>query len=91
MHRMSLMGRAVVNGAVAGAAAAACLAVILALTALFSGGSHALPGLIDAAGGTTNGAASVEFTLGWVVLAAAAAAGAAIEAARVHRQVQHGS
>lgn len=91
MHRMSLLGQAVVNGAVGGAAAAACLAVILALTALFSGSSLALPGLIEAAGGTTNGAASVEFTLGWVVLAAAAAAGAALEAMRVRRQIQDGS
>ncbi|MFH5821146.1 hypothetical protein [Georgenia sp. AZ-5] len=74
--------RAALNGAIGGAAAAALLGLALALMALFTGGSVALPGLINAAGGMTNGAASVEFTVGWVVLAAAAAAGALFEVLR---------
>lgn len=76
------MGRAAVNGATGGAAVAALLALILAMTALFNGRSVALPGLIEAAGTITNGAASVEFTLGWAVLATAAAAGAVVETIR---------
>lgn len=89
MRRIPSTGRAVVNGATGGAAIAALLALILAATALFSGRSVALPGLIEAAGTTTNGAASVEFTLGWGVLATAAAAGAAIETIRARRQMQN--
>ena len=55
---------------------------MLALAALFTGGHVALPGLIAATGGTTNSAASVEFTLEWTVLAAAALAGAVFGACR---------
>ena len=88
MRRFPSTGRAVVNGATGGAAVAALLVLVLALTALFSGRCVALPGLIRAAGTTTGGAASVEFTLGWGVPATAAAAGAAIEAVRARRQRQ---
>lgn len=76
--------KAGLNGAVAGAAAAALLGLVLALTALFTGGHVALPGLITAPGGTTNSAASVEFNLGWTVLAAAALVGAGVAVTRAH-------
>jgi hypothetical protein len=66
MRKLPPLGTAALNGATGGAAATALLALTLALTALCSGGSLALPRLIEAAGGRTNGAASIEFTLrGW--------------------------
>ena len=82
--------KAGLNGAVLGAAAAALLGLILTMTALLTGGHVSLPGLIEATGGTTNDAASVEFTLGWTVLAAAAVTGAAVEARRT-RGPTHGT
>lgn len=82
--------KAGLNGAVLGAAAAVLLGLMLTVTALLTGGHVSLPGLIEATGGRTNGAASVEFTLGWTVLAAAAVTGAAFEARRARGRT-HGA
>jgi hypothetical protein len=72
MHSMSKAMTAVLHGAVCGAAAAVLLGLVLILVALGTGATLGVPGLVSAVGGTTNGAGSVEFTLGWTVLVAAA-------------------
>ncbi len=90
MHSSRSSVTAGLNGAVLGAAAAVLLALMLTVTALLTGGHVRLPGLIEATGGTTNGAASVEFTLEWAVLAAAAVTGAALKARRT-RSRTHGA
>ncbi|NVC25168.1 hypothetical protein E7Z53_17230 [Kocuria salina] len=90
MHSTPSPVTAGLNGAVLGAAAAGLLGLMLTVTALLTGGHVNLPGLIEATGGTTNGAASVEFTLGWTALAAAAVIGASFEARRT-RSRTHGA
>jgi hypothetical protein len=66
------------------------LALVFALAALLSGASVALPGLIEAIGGTTHGA-SMEFTVHGVVIASAAAVGAVVEVLRTRGPAQVGS
>ena len=90
MHSTRSSMKAGLNGAVLGAAAAVLLGLMLTMTAMLTGGHVSLPGLIEATGGTTNGAASVEFTLGWTALAAAAVIGASFEARRT-RSRTHGA
>jgi hypothetical protein len=79
------------HGERGGAAVVVLLALVLALTALLSGASVALPGLIEAIGGTTHGAASMEFTVHGVVIASAAAVGAVVEVLRTRGPAQVGS
>jgi hypothetical protein len=86
MRKLPPLETAAHNGAIGGAAAAALLALTLALAALCNGESLPLPGLIEAAGGRTNGAASVQFTLEWVAPAATAAAGSVIAVLRRYRR-----
>ncbi|WP_298590641.1 hypothetical protein [uncultured Kocuria sp.] len=75
MHPMSKAMKAALNGAVCGAAAAVLLGLVLVLVSLVTGATLDVPGLVSAVGVTTNGASSVDFTLGWTVLVAAAVLG----------------
>lgn len=69
--------KAGLNGAVGGAALAVLFGLLLALSA--GGYVVAVPGHLEATGGTANGAASVEFTIKWSVLSLAAVAGVLFE------------
>lgn len=67
--------QAVFHSAVCGAAAAVLLGLALVLVALGTGATLGAPRLVSAVGGMSNRAGSVESSLGWTVLVAAAVLG----------------